>query len=850
MTGKPTAIFVVGRPNFTSFILNTFSKSAFALLLLLFSFSAIAQDRGGVRVKVSGKVVEAGNNQPLDYTTVTLLNPERPNAVNGGITDANGAFNFEVPPGTYTIRVEFMSFKRYEITNRKIEVDTNLGTIALEPDVAQLQQVEVRSERTTVEIKLDKKVYNVGNDLMVKGGTVSDVLDNVPSVSVDSDGTISLRGNSNVRILIDGRPSNAINITEALRQIPADAIDKVEVVTNPSARYDSEGGGGLLNIILKKGKNLGINGTLIASGGNPETYGISGNLNFRAKEFNFFTNTGFNHRTNQGKGLTDTRYLNSDNTTRNYVNERRSNEQVGDNVNGNFGMDWLIDDATTWTNSVNFRTNKSDNPEEVTYFNYDENFENEFRTFRNNRQKSDDRDIEYATNFVHRFKKDGHKLSIDGAFSTNKDDDTSIIENNGGTVTREATDSQQRQSRNTIQADYVLPIKKDTQFEAGYKGDFNTLVTDYQVGALQDDGSVSLYPEFSNVLEYKEKINALYTQFGTKIKKFSFLLGMRWEDSHIEINQRTTRDYNTKAYNNFFPSAFLTYSFNDETNISLSYSRRISRPRGRQINPFSNYSSNINIFRGNPDLDPAFTDALDLGFLKRWKKLTLSTSAYVNKTTDSFQFVRQESGEFVPVLINGVVYQTPVILTTPINLATEYRLGFEFTLNYTPYKWWKLNSNFNFFRNETDGNYTYVDFQGNTVNQNFDNTAYSWFTRLTSKMTLPGKVDWQTNLNYNGPQTNAQGRRLGNFSMNLGFSKDVFKDKATIALNVQDVFNSRKMLAETYIPGTLRSYSEMQWRVRSVNLSFTYRFNKQKNDRDDKRPQRNGGDDNGGDFPG
>ncbi len=829
--------------------MTTFSKSAFALFLFVLSLSVSAQDRGGARVKVSGKVVEASNNQPLDYTTVTLLNPERPNAVNGGITDANGAFSFDVPPGTYTIRVEFMSFKRFEIPNKKIDRDTNLGVIALEPDVAQLQQVEIRSERTTVEIKLDKKVYNVGNDLMVKGGTVSDVLDNVPSVSVDSDGTISLRGNSNVRILIDGRPSNAINITEALRQIPADAIDKVEVVTNPSARYDSEGGGGLLNIILKKGKNLGINGTIVASGGTPETYGISGTLNFKAKEFNFFTNSGFSHRTNQGNGLTDTRYLNADNTTRNYVNERRDNEQVGENANVNFGMDWLIDDATTWTNSVNFRTNQSDNPERVTYFNYDANFDNEIRTFRNNFQQSDDRDIEYTTNFIHRFKKDGHKLSVDGAFSTNKDDDTSIIENNGGTVTREATDSKARQSRNTIQADYVLPIQKDTQFEAGYKGDFNTLVTDYQVGALQSDGSLELYPEFSNVLEYKEKINALYTQFGTKVQKFSFLVGMRWEDSHIEINQRTTRDYNTKAYNNFFPSAFLTYSFNDETNISLSYSRRISRPRGRQINPFSNYSSNINIFRGNPDLDPAFTDALDLGFLKRWKKLTLSTSAYVNKTTDSFQFVRQESGDFVPVVVNGVEYLTPVILTTPINLATEYRMGFEFTLNYTPYKWWKLNSNFNFFRNETDGDYTYIDFQGNPITQDFDNTAYSWFTRLTSKITLPGKVDWQTNFNYNGPQTNAQGSRLGNFSMNLGFSKDVLKDKATIALNIQDVFNSRKMIAETYIPGTLRSYSEMQWRVRSVNLSFTYRFNKQKNERDDKRP-RNGGDENGGDFPG
>lgn len=821
--------------------------------------------QGGTKFRVTGKVIEQDTKLPLEYTTVTLTNVARPSAVAGGITDNKGGFGFDVPAGTYNIKIEFISFKPYMLQGKVIDQNLDLGTIALAPDVTQLQEVEVRNERTTVDIKLDKKVYNVGSDLMVKGGTVSDVLDNVPSVSVDSDGTVSLRGNANVRILIDGRPSNAINIAEALRQIPADAIDKVEVVTNPSARYDSEGGGGLLNIILKKGKNLGVNGTVIANAGHPESYGGSASINYRAKEFNIFTNTGYNDRTNKGRSMNDTEYLNADGTPRNYVDERRRNTQNSRNFNTNLGMDWLMDDRTTWTNSVNYRKSDSENPERVTYYNFDENRENRVVTNRNNFQRSDDLDVEFATNFIHKFKKDGHKLTVDGAFSTNKDDDNSIIENNSGTFLRESTTSIQRQNRNTIQSDYVLPIGKDSQFEAGYKGDFNRLTTDYQVGELLGDGSVTLYPEFTNILEYKEKINALYTQFGSKMGKFSYLLGLRWEDSNIEINQLTTDDYNTKKYSNFFPSAFLTYSFDDETNISLSYSRRISRPRGRQINPFSNYSSNINIFRGNPDLDPAFTDAVDLGFLKRWGQLTLSTSAYLNKTTDAFQFVRQPTGEFVTTSIldgediydeDGNLEQVigrpdiraEVILTSPINLATEYRFGFEFTLNYTPYKWWKLNSNFNFFRNETQGDFTYVDFQGDTVTQDFDNVAYSWYTRLTSKITLPYKIDWQTNLNYNGPQTNAQGRRLGNFNMNLGFSKDVLKDKGTIAFNVQDVFNSRKWISETNLPG-LNSKSEMQWRVRSFNLSFTYRFNKQKNERERERQPRNN-EEGGGEFPG
>ena len=294
-------------------------------------------------------------------------------------------------------------------------------------------------------------------------------------------------------------------------------------------------------------------------------------------------------------------------------------------------------------------------------------------------------------------------------------------------------------------------------------------------------------------------------------------------------------DYNTKKYNNLFPSATINYEFSENSSLSLSYSKRINRPRGRFLNPVSSLSSNINIFQGNPDIDPSLTDAIDLGYLKKWDKVTFNTSAYVNITNDAFQFIRKESGLFV----DGV----PVILSTPINLAKEYRAGFEFNVNYSPYKWWRLNGNFNAFRNETQGDYSYVDYLGNTIVQNFDNVALTWFTRISSKVTLPYKIDWQTNGTYNAPQTNAQGKSLGVASMNVALSKDILKDKGTIALNVSDVFNSRKRIMETEIPNVVSSYSEMQWRQRQVMLTFTYRFNKQKNEKD-RQPRR---DDNGGD---
>lgn len=822
-----------------------YSQSLFCSILLMVFCTTFAQETEpakakteSAKIKVTGKVIESTSKQPLEYATIALTNTKNPKIIAGGITNNKGEFDLDVVPGIYDIKVEFISFKSLEIKAKKISENTNLGTISLTEDATQLQDVVVRAEATTVQIKLDKKVYSVGQDLMVKGGTVSDVLDNIPSVSVDADGVVSLRGNDNVRILIDGRPSNAINITEALRLIPADAIEKVEVVTNPSARYDSEGGGGLLNIILKKGKNQGINGTFIASAGDPENYGISGNINYKTEQFNLFTTTGYNYRNNPGNSITDTEYLNPDGTTRKYIDESRENERLSKGFNSNFGMEWYLDKTTTWTNSINLRRNTGENPDRVSYDNYDAFRNYQFTTYRFNDQQSESQNVEYATNLTKNFKKDGHKLTIDGSFSKNKDNDSSVI-NNG----EELTYNKQNQGRNVIQLDYVLPIGKASQFEAGYKGDFNKLVTDFEVDTLNTGtNAYDVNRYYTNTLEYKEKINALYTQFGSKVSKFSWLVGLRFEDSNIDINQWSTGQYNNKKYSNFFPSAFLTYELSDQSNVSLSYSRRISRPRGRQINPFSNYSSNINVFKGNPDLDPAMTNAIDLGYLKRWgNKLTLSTSAYVNKTSDAFTFIRKDSG----LRENGI----PVIESTPVNLATEYRYGFEFTLNYAPFKWWKLNGNFNFFQNETQGDYTYFNPVKNTNERiDLDNSANSWFTRITSKVTLPYKIDWQTNFTYNGAQKTAQGENKGVASANLGFSKDLFKEKATLALNVQDLFNSRKRISETYLPGVSNSYSEMQWRQRQITLSFTYRFNKKKNEKE-RQPKRNG-EDEGGDFPG
>ncbi|WP_293895434.1 TonB-dependent receptor [Flavobacterium sp.] len=824
--------------------------------LLLLSITVFGQEKTErAKIAITGKIIEKTSKLPLEYATITLKNSKNPKLIFGGITNNKGDYSIDIVPGIYDITLEFISFKPTTITQKQLTESTNLGTIGLEEDATQLNEVIVRAEKTTVEIKLDKKVYNVGQDMIVKGGTASDVLDNVPSVTVDAEGNVALRGNDNVKILIDGRPSNAINIADALRTISADALDKIEVITNPSARYDAEGGGGIINILLKKGKNQGINGTIIGTVGNPRNYGLVTNVNFKSENFNLFSTLGYNDSKAPGKSKTDTDYLNPDGSIQKTINERSARERGRKGFNYTIGVDWYLDKTLTWTNSFNYRKNDGSNPDNVFLYNYFPVSSNDFVRNRYNDQFTRTQDIEYSTNFTKKFKKDGHKLTVDISSSKNLDNDSSTITDfvvgQETMATKESSKNFQTQSRNLIQSDYVLPIGKNSQFEAGYKGDFNELVTDYNVGDIDGSGNYIPNSNYTNKLDYKEKINAVYTQFGSKINKFSYLLGLRYEDSNIDINLLTTNDFNNKKYNNLFPSAFLTYQLKESSTISLNYSKRISRPRSRFINPFSNYSSNVNIFQGNPDINPSLTDAVDIGYMNKWNKVTFSTSMYFNRTNDVFQFIRRPNGESVTTVVDGVTIVTPVILSTPINLAREDRFGFEFNVNYTPYKWWKLNGNFNFFQSKINGDYSYtLENTGEVINENFDNTAASWFTRVSSKIALPYKIDWQTNATYNAPQSNAQGRSLGVLSANLAFSKDILKDKATIALNVNDVFNSRRRINETHL-ARLNSYSEQQWRQRQINLSFTYRFNKLKtNDKDKDKKQKGNQQDDNGDFPG
>tara|TARA_R110000764_G_scaffold30320_2_gene70438 strand:+ start:10477 stop:12987 length:2511 start_codon:yes stop_codon:yes gene_type:complete len=820
--------------------------------LFLITLVGYAQGAQGPQepIKITGTVLDQETDQPLEYATLVLQNVRNPDKVTGGITDANGKFEVETAPGNYNVSVEYISYKSYKLENQNLRSSKDLGVIRLALDVSQLAEVEVVGERTTVELRLDKKVYNVGSDLTVKGGSVTDVLSNVPSVSVDVEGNISLRGNESVRILINGKPSALSGLSpEALQQLPADAIEKVEVITNPSARYDAEGTAGILNIILKQSKTAGVNGSVNVYTGHPETYGGSLSLNLRRDNFNIFTNTTYRYRSGPGNALFDQENFDSNGNTLSYQNEIRDYQRKDKSFNTNVGFELFFSETSSITNSLVFSKSNGDNTVNVDFSNFDAN---RAPTIQRNRFTVEDEfeeEVQYSLNYQKKFEKEGHTLTFDYQYSKGVDDENSIIEEvilgDNIALDTERTIDNQTQVSQLVQMDYVLPFGKDdqSQFELGYRGTFNNNNTDFDFGIQQQNGDFTSDPNFSNELNYKEYVNAAYTQLGTKFNKFSILGGLRMEASDIGIELVNTNELTNKDYVNWFPSIFLGYEFSEKEQVTLSYSKRLRRPWSRFINPFPSRSSNTNLFQGNPDLDPTFTDSYDLGYLKRWDKFTFTTSGYFNRSTGVFQFVSRETGDFVTIENpddpqNPIV--VPVQVRSPINLATEERMGMEFTTTYTPKRNWRLTWNLNAFQRDLKGDFTYINSQDEEIVQNFDANNFSWFTRFSAKIPLPGKIDFQTNFFYMGPSEDAQNTNKGMLSSDLGLSKDILKDKGSLTLNVGDIFNSRKRITDTRTEN-VATYSEFQWRQRQITLSFQYRFNQPQNKNDRNRQGRSGG---------
>lgn len=764
-------------------------------------------------VLVTGKVIDKETKEPLEYATISFLSIKEGEVIAGGITDVEGNFSIPIKKGTYNVVIEYISFKTITIEGKTISDDENIGVFLLELDFESLGEVEIIAERTTVEIKLDKKIYNVGKDLTVSGGNVSDVLDNVPSVSVDAEGNVALRGNNNVRILINGKPSGLVglNSTEALRQLPADAIEKVEVITSPSARYEAEGTAGILNIILRRSKLQGLNGSITTNVGYPDAAGISGNINYRTGDVNFFNTTSYRYNESIGHWYNDVKYFDINTPD---LDEKRDWTDKRKGITTNAGIEWYINESASLTSALVYSDNTNDGNSINNLIQLDKITGITAQNIRLSLDKETDKTIQYSINYTKNFKKTDHKLTFDFQYEDSNENERALISVDG--IDSDIVTTLEDQSKILLQSDYVLPIGDMSQFEMGFRGDFSDTTTNYIVELFNTNtGNFEIDNNLTNLFNFRQYITAVYSQYGSKINSFSYLLGLRLETTKTTLDQPTSGDFKRKNLTGLFPTVNLNYEISDDESIALGYNRRLQRPRGFMLNPFPSRSSLTNVFQGNPDLDPTFTDKFEIGYLNRFNHFTLSSAIYYSHSINVIAFVSIETGE--TVVVDGETFS--VIQRGPVNIATDDRYGIEFNINYSPNRKWRVNTDFNIFKLKRDGSFNTIDLGSNTT---------TWSLRLNNKLTLPYSIDWQTNMDYRGPSDDAQNDRKGRFSTDMAFSKDLFKEKASLAFNVRDVLNSRKF-KNHITTETFTTDQEIQFRGgRTYNLSFTYRFNQKK----------------------
>ena len=808
--------------------------SLFFVTFAITFLSVFSQKPQNNQISITGNIIDSNTKEPLEYATVVLNNLET-KQLSGGITDEKGNFTIKIIPGTYDISFEFISFKTIKISKKIINSSLNFGTIKLSEDSDKLDEIVIIAEKSTVEIRLDKRIYNVGKDMTVKGGSASDVLDNVPSVDVDVEGNVSLRGNENVRILIDGKPSALVGLSgsDALRQLPADAIERVEVVTSPSARYDAEGTAGILNIILRKGVATGLNGSLNTTIGDPTQYRIASNINFRTKKINFFTNLGYRNSSSPGKFLTNLSTFENESVNSLRI-EDRDFERKRNGYNINLGLEYFLSNESSITGTYFYRDSDNKNLSTNAIQVFDVNNILEYSDVRVQDEDEIDETSQISLNYTNNINSSGHKLTIDFQYSDSKEIETAFIDDS---LASEKNITTENSKSTLIQSDYVLPIGEHMQFELGYRGDFQDLNSNFLVNRIPE---LDFNP--SNNLIFKQNVNAIYSQFGNKINKFSYLLGLRTEITDVKVRLTNTNENFDYRYTEVFPTINFGLERTDNQSFTLGYSRRLRRPRYWYLNPFESRNSQNVIYKGNPGLIPTFTNSFDLGFLQKIGKLTLNSSIYFQHSVNAIQRVSRDEIR----LLDGV--NQVITIREPINLASEDRYGFELTANYNPSKKVRLSGSFNVFQQESKGLYEYNKFTIDETSgaitsmpetQDLGNINNSWFSRFNATFTLPWKIQMQNRLSYRGPRYTAQSESKGMFSANIALSRDVFSEKGTLVLNVSDVFNSRKWRSTNFNPNkenpTSINSQESQWRVRQISLNFTYRFNQKKNQGRERR---------------
>ncbi len=767
------------------------------ILFFLFSINIIH-----AQVTISGQVIEENQEYAIPYATVKAIDNQDPTNIQGSLTDENGAFSFTIQAEDFIVEVSYIGYEDLVISEFSIDNGAVvLGTIPLNQDTALLQEVVVEEERSRTTFELDKRVFQVGSDLSSSGASALEVLNNVPSVTVDIEGQVNLRGSGGVQILIDGKPSVlATDESNALGTITADMIEKVEVITNPSAKYEAEGTSGIINIVMKKNEKTGLNGSVTLNTGAPDNHSLGLSINKRANRFNLFSQLGIGYRSLPRNNES----INEDLTGGSIVQSLGEEFRNENFYNFILGSDYYFNENSVLTISGNYAFEDEQQPSEFEFEQWvNGTLENEWT--REEETEADNPKYQYEVNYKRDFEEEDHNLILSAIGSFFGKEQQSQFQENAiiGEVVNELQQTQTAfdESRYTFKADYQKPINDKFSIETGSQYFLNSVGNDFQVENFTNGVWVS-DPTQTNDFEFEQNVLGAYATGSYEGEKWGIKAGLRVENTDMGTSLINTGEENNRNYTDFFPSAHTSYAFSDQLQLQAGYSRRIFRPRLWNLNPFFNIRNNFSIRTGNPNLQPEYTDSYEITAINEISSdLILSYSIFHRYTTDVVERI--------------TTFDDNVAISSPENIGTNNTTGFEVTGEIRPASWITLN---------TDANFNLFTRRGTFDDQSFDFTGEQLNGRLVSRMKLPKDFDVELTGNYNSGFQTVQSQVSDNIFLDFGVRKKFMKGKGILNASVRDMFTSR--FRESVIQNPAVFQYNFGQRGRFLTLGFSYGFGK------------------------
>ena len=738
---------------------------------------------------ISGTVNDAVTKEHVEYSSVVLFRSADSSLVTGAITDTKGRFSISnIASGKYYLKIQFIGYENLLIPGLTISsktADIKIGDISIQPNASALSGVVITSQKAMVSNNLDKKIITVDKSLALGGGTATDVIENVPSVAVDADGNISLRGNANITLLIDGKPSSqsGISASDLLNQIPASAIENVEVITNPSVRYDPDGTSGIINIVLKKKAIQGFNGMVSTNVGTGDKYSGSLNLNYRMNKLNVFA--GFDGRMNHMKTSSESTRTSIYEGVQNVLKQSESGSRDWNMLGINGGIDYFINSRNNITVSVQNRNMafNSDGNRLNSNFNGNDSLLRYFERKTNGSRSMNS--MEYSLSYKHLFPQKGREYTNDIIFNTNTMNNVSNTNQQNYTAPGSETigvpliqknDAVNNNKMFTLQGNYTYPMENGGRIETGYKATIRDMSMLYNYFNVNLAGDLEEQIALKNQYDYTDQLYAVYGIYGNSIKKLKYQAGLRFEQAFTNSKVALTDTSFNTAYSQLYPSLHFQYDLGKQRELQFSYSRRVNRPSPRELNPYVDYSDSLNIRTGNPSIKPEFTTSLELGVMKYWKKGSLTSSAFYRHTTDLVEDISK-------LQANGVT------ITMPQNISSSTSYGLEMVGSANPVKWYRLNANVSLYRALTEA----------IPEMNIQSSdQFSWSSRLNMNF-IPWKdASFQLIGTYNSPTRSAQEYRKSQYYADASFRQDFMKNKLSFSLRLTDIFNTRSYASTTY----------------------------------------------------